>query len=113
VLEDGGYKVVAATDGEDAVKKFVENRDSIRLLLLDLVMPKKGGKEACDEIRRLKPGISVIFLSGYAPEMARQRASLEYDAPLIMKPISPGDLLQKVRSVLDERNRPGKAVNRG
>lgn len=53
MLEGFGYKVIEAADGEDAVNKFIENRDNIRLLILDVVMPKKNGKEVYEEIRKV------------------------------------------------------------
>ena len=52
VLEKFGYKVIEAVDGEDAVNKFMENRDKIELLIFDVIMPKKTGKEAYEEIKR-------------------------------------------------------------
>ena len=66
ILEDFGYEVIVAVDGEDAVQKYLENRKRIQLLLFDLIMPKKTGKEAYDEIRKVEPDIKVIFTSGYS-----------------------------------------------
>jgi len=105
VLTEYGYTVIEAVDGEEAVKKFVENKDRIQLLLFDLIMPKMNGKEAYDEIRKIKPDMKVIFASGYAPDLVRQKASLENGAHLVFKPISPMQLLRKVRSVLDENTK--------
>ncbi len=101
VLTEYGYTVIEAVDGEDAVKKFEENKDRIQLLLFDLIMPKMNGKEAFDEIRKIMPGMKVIFATGYAPDIVRQKASLEEGAHLIYKPLSPVKLLRKVRSVLN------------
>jgi CheY-like chemotaxis protein len=64
-------------------------------------MPKMNGKEAFDEISRVRPEIKVIFSSGYAPETIRQKAALTDGANLITKPVSPTELLRKVRLVLD------------
>ena len=102
VLKQFGYTVIEAVDGEDAVRKFMENKDTIQLLLFDLIMPKKNGKEAYDEIRKIKPDMKIIFASGYAPDLVRQKASLDDKAHLIYKPVSPFELLRKVRSVLDK-----------
>ena len=55
VLEQMGYTVITANDGEEAVTKFMENKDRIQLLLFDIIMPKKNGREAYDEIRKVKP----------------------------------------------------------
>jgi len=101
ILENFGYEVIVALDGEDAVHKFLENGERIKLLLFDLIMPKKSGKEAYDEIREIKPDIKVIFASGYSPEILR-RQGLDSDNILFSsKPYSPADLLRKVRTLLD------------
>ena len=101
VLEEFGYTVITANDGEEAIAKFRENRDGIQLLLFDLIMPKMNGKEACDEIRKIKPDIKVIFASGYAPDFVRRRTLVDKQDQLLFKPLSPMAILRKVRSVLD------------
>jgi CheY-like chemotaxis protein len=65
LLELSGYKVIEAHDGQDAVEKFIENREEIHLLLLDIMMPRKSGKDAYDDISKLQPGIKALFISGY------------------------------------------------
>ena len=102
VLTEAGYTVIVAVDGEDAVRKFQENATSIQLLFFDLIMPRMNGKEACDAINRMQPGIKSIFSSGYAFDTIPQKASLADGVMhLIQKPTSPHDVLKKVRSVLD------------
>jgi polar amino acid transport system substrate-binding protein len=101
VLTEFGYTVIEAVDGEDAVKKFAENKATIKLLLFDLIMPKMNGKEASDEIRKIKPDMKVLFVSGYDPDLVQQKELLEACVSLVYKPISPMDLLRRVRSVLD------------
>ena len=101
VLCEAGYSVIVATDGEDAVRKFGRNASSIKLLIFDLIMPRMNGKAASDEIRRTHPGVKTIFASGYAPDIARRKTELEEGAYLLYKPVSPQELLKKVRSVLD------------
>ena len=101
VLTDAGYTVIVAVDGEAAVRQFRENAGAIQLLLFDLIMPKMNGKEAADAIQKLQPGIKTIFASGYAPDIAQHKASLNEGSALISKPVSPRDLLKKVRDVLD------------
>ncbi len=102
VLEDFGYRVIVAVDGEDAVGKFMEHKDRIHLLLSDLIMPKKNGREVYDRIREVRPDIRVIFASGYSPDIVRDKASLGSGATIVYKPISPMDLLKQVRKVLDD-----------
>ncbi|MBI5749612.1 MAG: PAS domain S-box protein [Nitrospinae bacterium] len=63
ILERFGYKVIMVEDGEDAIEKFMENKEEIQLLLLDVIMPKKNGKEVYEEIKKINPGIKTLFLS--------------------------------------------------
>jgi two-component system NtrC family sensor kinase len=100
-LENFGYQVITAVDGAEAVAKFKENRERLQLLLFDLIMPRKSGKEAYDEIRLLQPDIKIIFASGYDPDMLRQRALLELNVPMLYKPVPMALLLKTVRDVLD------------
>ena len=103
ILEEFGYRVIAANDGRDAVLKYQQNREAISLLLFDLIMPMKTGKEACDEIRAINPDIKVAFLSGYAADLIGQHALLDEKACVMQKPISPTLLLKKVREELDKK----------
>jgi CheY-like chemotaxis protein len=100
VLEEHGYKVVEAVDGDDAIGKFRESPDLIDLAILDVVMPKKGGKEAYEAMRRIRPDIKVFFVSGYPKNIVNSRGILEDDVEVILKPLIPKDLLRKVRQVL-------------
>ena len=101
VLEDAGYTVIAAIDGQDAVNKYKVHRAKIRLLLFDLIMPRKTGKEAYDEINAITPGVKVLFASGYPPDMVRQKVSIDEGTPVLFKPGSPRDILKQVRKALD------------
>lgn len=101
VLEHFGYTVIEARDGEDAVRKFLENKDKVHLVVLDVLMPKKNGKEAYEEIRKIRPDVKVIFTSGYAADILHKKGILEEGINLLSKPISTNDLIRKVREVLD------------
>lgn len=101
LLESFGYEVITAVDGEDAVLKFRENRKRVRLLLFDVIMPKKNGMVAYDEIRAIEPGMKVIFASGYSTEAVNEKAQKEADIVAISKPYLPSNLLTIVRGVLD------------
>jgi CheY-like chemotaxis protein len=102
VLEKQGYKVIEASDGEEAVKRFMENRERIDLLLFDLIMPNMNGSDAYNEIRQWRPELKVIFVSGYAPDDVREKMSFDSKVVMIAKPIMSYPLLEKVRAVLDE-----------
>ncbi|MDO8721846.1 MAG: PAS domain S-box protein, partial [Syntrophales bacterium] len=99
VLEDFGYHVILAVNGEDAISKFKENKDRIQLCISDMVMPKLGGREAYEEMRKIRPDLRVIFMSGYAAD--KTKGIIDEGLDFISKPVSPSDFLRKVREVLD------------
>jgi PAS domain S-box-containing protein len=101
VLTGRGYTVIEAADGEEAVEKFRRHRDVIDLLILDVVMPKKNGKEVYDEIRKMKPAVKTLFTSGYTKDVVIDKGLYGGDFHFIQKPLSPNDLLLKVRDELD------------
>jgi len=102
VFERAGYTVIEAVDGEDALNKFSENKDDIDLLVLDVIMPRKNGKEAYEAIKKMKPRMKVLFMSGYSDDIIRKRDFLDKGLDCILKPSSPDDLLAKVREILDK-----------
>jgi CheY-like chemotaxis protein len=103
MLTEFGYMVIEAADGEEAVRKFSENKDKIDILLFDLIMPKMTGKAAYDEILKMRPNMKVLFETGYSPDNIRIRESLEDGISLISKPVSPSELLNKIRELLDKK----------
>ena len=68
ILHVSGYTIIEATDGEDAVKQYREHHSKIDLVILDVVMPGRNGKEAFEEIRKINPSIPALFMSGYTGE---------------------------------------------
>ncbi len=102
VLEENGYTVIDAVDGEDAVNKFKEKKDIIQFVIIDVIMPKKSGKEAIDEIRKIKPDINILFTSGYTSDIISRKGILEEGMNFISKPVTPNDLLAKIRAIMDK-----------
>jgi CheY-like chemotaxis protein len=102
VLESAGYRVIPAEDGEDAVAKFREHGDTIQLLVFDLIMPKKNGKEAYEEIRNIRPGIKTLFTSGYSMDVISKKEMLDQGVDILQKPVLSKELLTKVRETLDK-----------
>ena len=102
VLQEYGYKVILAVDGEDAIKKFMDNKDKIQLVMLDMIMPRKSGKEAYDEIIKLRPDMKTLFSSGYTADRIDKDSLHKEGVDFIMKPASPKDLLKKIREMLDK-----------
>jgi len=101
VLTRKGYTVIEATNGEDAIMKFMERSDAIDLLFLDVVMPKMNGKEVHEKIRMMRPDIKALFTSGYTGDVVIGKGIHDNAVDFIAKPLSPNELLFKVREVLD------------
>jgi PAS domain S-box-containing protein len=101
VLKRSGYTVVEAIDGEDAVQRFMEHKWTIDLVILDVVMPRKSGKEAYETIKKEKTDMKILFTSGYTRDVLFDKGINDKTYDFISKPVSPDDLLLKVREILD------------
>ena len=101
LLERFGYTVIEAVDGDDAIVKFRENKDRIGLLLLDVIMPRKNGKEVYETIRQIQANAKALFLSGYTADIIHRKGIIEEGLDFILKPISPNEFLRKVREILN------------
>ena len=102
VLESSGYSVITAEDGEDAIIKFMDNRDKVALVVLDMIMPKKSGKEVSDVIRKESFRMKILFTSGYAMDTMKTEELTASGFEFIQKPVMPQRLLSQVREVLDK-----------
>ena len=100
-LSSYGYRVLVACDGEEAVDIFRRHGKEIAMAVLDVVMPKMGGKQAYDEMAKMAPGLKVLFLSGYSANAIHDSFVLRPGLPFLQKPFGPGALARKVREVLD------------
>jgi signal transduction histidine kinase len=100
VLSELGYKVIEAINGEQALKE-AEQATKIDILLTDMVMPYIGGKELSEKLRAIRPGIKVLFLSGYTENKILHQGMLDGDVAFLHKPFTPGELARKVREMLD------------
>jgi len=104
ILEAYGYKVYLASDGEDTVAKYNEHKDSIDMVILDVVMPKKNGKEAYHFIRGMNPDIKTLFISGYTQDILTSKGIYEEGLEFIAKPLEIQGLMAKIRSILDNQS---------
>ncbi len=102
VLQQAGYTVLPASDGIEAVKKFNENRKSIDLLILDVVMPNLGGYEVLKKVLEKSPGTPALFCSGYSENSIHNKFVLKEGIRLIEKPYTSRQLLEAVRKTLDK-----------
>ncbi|MGQ0631336.1 MAG: PAS domain S-box protein [Sporichthyaceae bacterium] len=101
MLSRSGYRVLSAEGTAQALDLVAEHRGDIDLLLTDVVMRGRSGKELADEMCRLRPTIKVVFMSGYSEDMIAHQGVLEDGVNLVEKPFSADALLGKVREVLD------------
>ena len=101
VLTEFGYRVLLAEDGEVALRTFQENRDKIDMVILDIIMPRMNGREAADAIKKINPQTKILFQSGYPLDSIQQKGLLGGADFYVNKPISPQELLKKVREILD------------
>ena len=109
VLEAYGYRVILAENAGAALMLFERER-GIDLVLTDVVMPNVSGCELANRLEKLRPGIKILFMSGYADDMTGQYRSLGDDAKLIQKPFSPEELAGKIRDVLGPRAQAARIV---
>jgi PAS domain S-box-containing protein len=99
-LKRAGYEVVAARDGADALRLFEQHESDIRLVFLDVMMPNGDGRHVRRIIGARRPGLPVLFATGYGDRGGQQREAIT--DPLIEKPYSGTMLLTRVRGILDD-----------
>lgn len=102
LLGRNGYRVMQAQDAEEAMNLWSRDESKIALLLTDLVMPGEvSGVKLAESLRRKKPGLPIVFMSGYSEELSAQRAVLGVGEKFLAKPFLAGELLSAVRESLD------------
>ncbi|MBD3179476.1 MAG: PAS domain-containing protein, partial [Candidatus Latescibacteria bacterium] len=101
MLESRGYELFSALGAEKAIGIFREHGDSIQMILTDVVMPEKDGKELADSILSENPDVKVLFMSGYTDDEVLRRGVYRSGAHFLQKPFTPQQLAGKVREVLD------------
>ena len=100
LLENKGYKVISAVDGEDAVNKFEGHKGCIDMLLFDVMMPGMNGRDAYNRIKKIKPDIKILFMSGYSENILTNKDLLDGRVYFLQKPITPDKLFHKVSEIL-------------
>jgi PAS domain S-box-containing protein len=101
VLQSSGCAVLEACDGAHALRLAAQHQGPIDLLVTDLTMPGLDGRGLAERLRTLRPGLRVLYLSGYTEDAAVRQAVSAESLDFLPKPFSPADLAQKVREVLD------------
>jgi CheY-like chemotaxis protein len=101
ILRTCGYSILDAGGGKLAINVAQQYEGQIDLLLTDVVMPQIGGKRLADRLSVLRPGIRILYISGYTDETVARHGVLRAETAFLQKPFAPRALAEKVRDVLD------------
>jgi two-component system cell cycle sensor histidine kinase/response regulator CckA len=101
ILTRHGYPVLAASNAEEALRIANAHPGRISLLLTDVVMPGRSGKDLAAELSRLRPEVNVLYMSGYSRDLLDPEGILDEGVSLIEKPFVADDLLRGIRQILD------------
>ena len=108
ILESAGYRVLKTRNAEEALSTFQQYKAVVRLLLTDVVLPGRNGRDLANQLRSISPNLQVIFISGY-PENAVTRSGIQEDGlSYLPKPYSLQSLTCKVRQVLEQEQTENK-----
>jgi two-component system, cell cycle sensor histidine kinase and response regulator CckA len=106
ILAEHGYRVLVAADGDEAVRLGVEHREEIALLLTDVVLPGRNGRQVAEHLHRDRPGLRVLYMSGYTDDVISRASAggtggaLEPGLRLLQKPFTLVSLLSAVQRAL-------------
>jgi PAS domain S-box-containing protein len=104
-LESGGYKVIEAQNGKDAIRLAAQYGNEIDLLVTDMVMPGITGQELAECLQQEHPGLSVVFMSGYSEHAAMEMANADPSVRLMTKPFNRSTILRAVGEILQSRKK--------
>jgi two-component system cell cycle sensor histidine kinase/response regulator CckA len=100
-LRTQGYTVLEARDGHQALEIFRQHRDSIDLIVTDVVMPGLSGRELAEQLLAERPALKVLYLSGYTDDAILRHGAITMGRAFLSKPVTPSQLAHKVREILD------------
>jgi len=101
ILEEAGYRVIETSDGREALETFMKRGEEVDILVTDVIMPNMDGKTLYGEIVKIRPGMKVLFMSGYATDTLDARGVLDDGCNFMPKPVMPSEFLGRLREVLD------------
>ena len=101
ILRRQGYRVLEAGAPDEAVEVARSHAGPIHLLVTDMTLPQKNGRELSEELLNVFPGMKVLYVSGYTDDASVYAADLPPGAAFLQKPFTLGSLLKKVREILD------------
>jgi len=102
-LESGGYRVIEAKDGKEALELARKHRGQIDLLVSDMVMPGMTGQQLAERLKQDQPDVSVVFMSGYSEHAATEMADADPSVRLLSKPFSRSTILRGMREILNSK----------
>jgi two-component system, cell cycle sensor histidine kinase and response regulator CckA len=101
ILQNHSYTVLEARDGDEALRVSAGWQQPIHLMLTDVIMPQTNGHQLADRLLPERPGMKVLFMSGYTDDAGVRHSVTETARPFLQKPFTPAVLASKVREVLD------------
>jgi DNA-binding NtrC family response regulator len=101
ILDNAGYRVLEAANGDDAERLFMHHADSIDLVVTDVIMPGCGGPELLSRLKVQVPDLRVLYMSGYTEQAAAHKAGIDRGLPFVQKPFTAAELVRHVRDALD------------
>lgn len=105
-LESAGYRVIEASHGDEALALFREHRDTLEIVVTDIVMPKMSGTRLVELLRGERPDLSIVYMSGYADESIEASFVADRSARFLAKPFTPSELADVLARIVAERRRP-------
>jgi len=101
ILENAGFRVLEAGNGDEAEKVFALQADAIDLVVTDVIMPGCGGPELLTRLQVRVPALKALYMSGYTEQSAAQRAGINRGLPFVQKPFTAAEFVRQVRDALD------------
>jgi two-component system cell cycle sensor histidine kinase/response regulator CckA len=102
ILDDAGYRVLEAANGDDAEKLFALHADAIDLVVTDVIMPRCGGPELVSRLQVHTPALKVLYMSGYSQQSAARKAGITGSLPFVQKPFTAAEFVRHVRDALNQ-----------
>ncbi|MEU4425982.1 PAS domain S-box protein [Actinoplanes sp. NPDC024001] len=112
ILTRAGYQVLTTSGGEQAIHLAQTHPGPIDLLLTDVIMPKMTGNEVAARVQAIRPGIPVLYMSGYAEPVLSENGNLPEGVTIVEKPFTSQELLDRVRAHLRAHARPEQLPSR-
>jgi CheY-like chemotaxis protein len=101
-LEKHGYQLLVAASGTEALELAQNYTASIQLVISDVVMPQMGGREVAEQLKAVRPGIQILFISGYTENTMMRGGNVSEGETFLQKPFTPLTLARRVREMLDK-----------